>query len=68
MMGNGKNDENGSADIPPMIGIRTKEFEPLIRKWRADNPGVTWKWLLREALKKELAPYAGKRHAHLVEA
>ena len=64
MQVNGKSE---SAELPAMIGIRTKEFAPLIAKWREQNKRVPWTYLLRDALKKELAPLAGKRYAHLVE-
>ena len=53
--------------LPTTIGIRTDEFAPLLAKWREQNPHAPWKLLLKRALKKELAPLAGKRHAHLVE-
>ncbi len=52
--------------IPPAISIRTKDFHPLLMKWRANFPQVPWTELLRLALRKELAPLAGKRYAHLV--
>jgi len=57
-----------SGEIPPTISIRTSEFAPLLAKWRSSNNRVPWSCLLRDALKKELAPLAGKRYAHLVEA
>ncbi len=53
-------------DLPETVAIRTKEFAPLLLKWRENNRLVPWSCLLRAALKKELAPLAGKRHAHLV--
>ena len=56
-----------SNEIPSVIGIRTEEFAPLLEKWQSQNKGVKWSELLRRALKKELAPLAGKRHAHIVD-
>jgi hypothetical protein len=59
---------NAETDgLPGTIGIRTREFAPLLEKWRHQNRHVPWKVLLRRALKKELQPLAGKRYAHLVE-
>ena len=52
--------------VPHMIGIRTRQFRPLLEKWRSQNPNVPWTCLLRDALRLELAALAGKRHAHLV--
>lgn len=52
--------------LPAIIAIRTAGFEPLIQKWSEQNRGVPYSELLRRALKKELKPLAGKRHAHLV--
>ncbi len=69
---NGKANENqaglsrSTGIIPPAISIRTTEFMPLLEKWRGTYPMVPWTELLRSALKKELAPLAGKRYAHLV--
>jgi hypothetical protein len=52
--------------VPSVIAIRTKGFAPLLLKWRRRNRRVPWRWLLDDALKRELRPLAGKRHAHLV--
>lgn len=53
--------------IPQVISIRTDELAPLLAKWRNENKEVAWSRLLARALRKELAPLAGKRHAHLVQ-
>jgi hypothetical protein len=53
--------------VPSVIGTRTAELAPLLEKWAAQNPGIAWSKLLDRALKKELAPLAGKRFSHLVE-
>lgn len=58
--------EPATETVPGTIGIRTDELAPLLEKWREQNPRVPWKFLLRDALKRELAPLAGKRLAHLV--
>jgi hypothetical protein len=63
MQVNGKSE----AELPPTISIRTKDFAPLLSKWRQRNQRVPWSCLLGDALKKELAPLAGKRFKHLVE-
>lgn len=52
--------------LPAVISVRTDEFKPLLKKWRAQNRRVAWSYLLKDALRKELAPLAGKRHAHLI--
>jgi len=52
--------------LPSAIGIRTDDLAPLLLKWRRRNPHVPWKILVTAALRRELAPLAGKRHAHLV--
>lgn len=62
---NGKEKEMGLR-VPTMIGIRTKELEPLLSKWRERNRRVPWTCLLRDALRHELSPLAGKRYAHLL--
>jgi len=62
MQVNGEDEEK----LPPTISIRTKELAPLLLKWRARNRRVPWSCLLGDALKKELAPLAGKRHRQLV--
>lgn len=54
--------------VPLAISVRTKELKPLLEKWRQRNPKIPWKHLLLDALRTELRPLAGKRHAHLVEA
>ncbi len=56
-------------EVPDMIGIRTREFEPLLRKWRSQNKRVPWSELLRESLRRNptMQQLAGKRYAHLVE-
>lgn len=61
-------DGTDTKNLPPTISIRTAEFAPLLDKWRARHECVPWSVLLRRALKKELAPYAGKRYAKLVDA
>ena len=53
--------------LPEVISIRTAEFAPLLKKWAKENREVPWSRLLARALRKELAPLAGKRHAHIVE-
>lgn len=53
--------------LPEVIGIRTKEFAPLLIQWKTRYKGKGWSEVLRRGLKKELAPFAGKRFAHLVE-
>lgn len=58
---------NAGPVVPRMIGTRTDELEPLLRRWRQRNCWVPWSELLKRALRKELAPLAGKRYAHLVE-
>lgn len=55
-------------EIPNFIGLRVGKYEPLIKKWREDNRRVPWARLLDDGLKLALRPYAGKRHAHLVES
>ncbi|NBV22269.1 MAG: hypothetical protein EB141_12840 [Verrucomicrobia bacterium] len=56
-----------NKDLPETIAIRTDELAPLLEKWREQNPQVPWSRLLAAGLRKELAPLAGKRYAHLVE-
>ena len=56
-----------TTELPLVISTRTAELAPLLKKWRKENPGVNWSYLLLRALKKELKPIAGKRYGHLVE-
>ena len=51
-----------------LVGARTGTLAPLVELWMKKNPGVNTSHLVRRALKKELAPLAGKRYAHLVTA
>jgi hypothetical protein len=55
-------------ELPGVIGCRTDELAPLLRKWRKQHPGVPWSRVLVRGLKKELEPYAGKRERHLLAA
>ncbi len=57
--------KNGFESLPTVIGIRTQEFTPLLRKWRKANPRVQWKLLLMRGLTSELKPFASKRTEHL---
>ena len=52
--------------IPLIIATRTASLVPLIELWVADHKGVPFSKLLQRGLKRELAAYAGKRHAHLL--
>lgn len=52
--------------VPEILGVRPGDLRPLLVKWRKCNPTMEWSELVRDALKRELAPLAGKRHAHLV--
>lgn len=54
------------CDVPVMLGVRPGELGPLLLKWRKLNPTVEWSELVRNALRRELAPLAKKRYAHLV--
>lgn len=63
-----KNATDGATEIPKVIGASTVGLEPLLEKWRKEHLGVPWSVLIRRGLKKELAPLAGKRHAHLLAA
>lgn len=58
---------SNTQEVPKILGVRTKEIEPLLKAWRKKNPGVNWTYLVLSALSKELAPYAGKRYAHLIQ-
>ena len=60
-------DKASTENIPDTIALRTEEFAPLLAKWRSQNREVPWSRLLARGLRKELAPLAGKRYAHLVE-
>lgn len=59
--------KNRSSVVPSIIGLRTARLAPLLLKWRLENPGVPWAWLLEQGLKGQLEPLAGKRHAHLLD-
>lgn len=63
-----KSNKPSSKSIPPMIGLRVGELEPLIALWMEKNPGVSTSNLLRRGLMTQLAPIAGKRYAHLLES
>lgn len=54
------------AKVPLVIGYGTARLSPLLEIWAANNPDVPWARLIERALKKELAPLAGKKFAHLV--
>lgn len=57
-------------EVPVVLSLRLSghELRPLIAKWRKRNKRVPWSALVEDALRRELAPLAGKRHAHLVVA
>lgn len=59
---------DGITGLPSLIGVRTEEFAPLLKKWRRANPRTQWKRLLMRGLNSELRPFVTKRTAHLVEA
>lgn len=54
-------------EIPPVIGIRTAEFAPLLERWAAHNRHVPWSVLLRRGMEQELKAFAGKRYSHLIK-
>ena len=56
------------GDLKDTIATRTEELAPVLQKWRDENRGVPWSFLLSDALKRhpELRRLAGKRHAHLM--
>lgn len=60
------NAERPNGCVPSVISLGTAELKPLLELWREKHPDVPWAVLIRRALKKELAPLAGKRLAHLV--
>lgn len=60
------NELHRTPKVPSVISLRTDELAPLLSAWRKKNQDVAWSKLLRRALRKELAPLAGKRYAHLL--
>lgn len=54
--------------IPGTIGIQTKEFVPILQKWRRQHRGVPWSEFLRGTIRRdpEIRRLAGKRFSHLV--
>ena len=54
-------------EMPTVIGIRTENFGPLLRKWRKANPRTQWKRLLMRGLVNELRPFVTKRTKHLLK-
>jgi hypothetical protein len=55
------------STVPEIINFRPGELAPLIERWMERNPEVPTTALIKRALRKELAPLAGKRLAHLVK-
>ena len=52
--------------VPNVIAWRIDEpARPLVAKWRRQNPGVSWRRLLRRAVLEQLRPLAGKRLQNL---
>lgn len=65
-MSNSQKNGFEAGSIPTVLHVRPGELAPLVAKWRAQNRRVPWSCLLLDALRRELAPLAGKRYAHLV--
>ncbi len=59
--------DKNEIKVPAMLGVRTGDLAPLLAVWRRRNPYLNWTVLVKQALRRELAPLAGKRHAHLIE-
>lgn len=53
---------------PLVLSARVGELAPLVQKWMDANPRVNATHLVLDGLRLALKPYAGKRHAHLVES
>ena len=49
-----------------VVGTRVGELAPLVLKWQQEHARVPIARLVEDGLKLALAPYAGKRYAHLV--
>ena len=56
-----------TCQIKSHLAVRTDGLEVLLAKWKKENPGRSWAYLLRCSLKRELRAVAGKRYAHLVQ-
>ena len=58
---------NDKSPVPEIINFRPGELAPLIERWMEKNPDVPTTVLMKRALRKELAPLAGRRYAHLLD-
>lgn len=59
--------EQSKKQAPQVLSARIGDLAPLVEKWMADHPHVNQSKLVLDGLKLALKPYAGKKHAHLVE-
>lgn len=53
---------------PDVIGWRVPpELVGLLTKWKQQNEGVPWSFMLKRAVKASLKDYAGKEFQHIYE-
>lgn len=54
------------SQVPEVLTFRPGPLAPLIERWIEKHPDVPTAVLIKRALRRELAPLAGKKLAHLV--